>query len=318
MRLLMGEEVFRHPLPRRPQEIPAWRRWLDFSRVNEPLPEGVSWERIALAGPGGAPLFAEVYRPQRVAAPPPLLYYLHGGGWCVGSAASVRRLGMLLASGGRVVVSLDYRLAPEAPYPAAVEDCLAGAWWCAANAQSLGARDGDLLIAGDSAGANLAAVTLLVAADPAVANAGARDVWVPDGPPPRFGGAVFSYGVFDFPLLMQEPGRYQGAVEVRYNLAYLGNDFLAHHWSPTVSPLRGDLRGFPPSYLTCGASDDLLGQSLAMAAALARASVATQLSVVPGMDHAFLQLDGEFPQARAELARIDRWLHETSDRTTPR
>lgn len=305
----MGEEVFRHPVPNTPDRIPAWRALLDFSGANEPLPQAVHRETIELPGVAGRPLPAEVYRPDDATGPLPLLLYLHGGGWCVGSAASVRRMAMLIAGQGYLVVNLDYALAPEHPFPAAVEDCLAGAWWCARHNAELGGDGAPMLIAGDSAGANLAAAVIVAATD-AVA-LGQAGLIEPKGQAPRFAGALFNYGVFDFPLLMQNPGSYQGSIEVRYNLAYLGNDFLAHHWSPFVSPIHAPhLERFPPTYLTCGNSDDLLDQTLAMGAALAQAGVATRLSAVPEMDHAFLQLDQEFPAAAAELNRIYGWLDE--------
>lgn len=307
MRLLLGPAVFRQPLPQTPAQIPAWRQWLDFSAVNTPLPADVSCEHIALPGPAG-PLGAELYRPAG-SGPWPLLLFLHGGGWCVGSAASVRRLAVQLAAGGRLVVNLDYRLAPEAPWPAAVQDVLAGAWWCAANGAQLGADGGPLLIGGDSAGANLAACAIVAATDPAAFTQASEPLPLPAGPAPRFAGALLLYGVFDFPRLMQTPGRYQGSVEVRYNLAYLGNLFLARHWHPAVSPIFAPhLERFPPTYLACGTADDLLHQSLAMADRLARVGVAVQLSCVPEVDHGFLQLDRLYPQAAEELARIEAWL----------
>jgi acetyl esterase len=307
MRVLLGEAVFRQPLPQQPQQIPAWRQWLDFSAVNSPLPQGVQCEAIQLPGPAG-PLDAELYRPAG-AGPWPLLLFLHGGGWCVGSAASVRRLAMQLAAAGRLVVNLDYRLAPEAPWPAAVEDVLAAAWWCAAHGAELGGDGGPLLIAGDSAGANLAAATIVAATDADAVAQSSEPVPLPQGPAPRFAGALLLYGVFDFPLLMQQPGRYQGSIEVRYNLAYLGNLFLARHWHPLVSPICAPHpQRFPPTYLACGTHDDLLGQTLAMTAHLARAGVPVQLSCVAGVDHGFLQLDRLYPQAAAELARIQTWL----------
>jgi len=306
MRLLMGDEVFRHPVPSSVDQIPAWRELLDFSGANTPLPADVSSETISLPGANGRTLSAEVYRPA-ADGPHPLLLYLHGGGWCVGSAASVRRLAMLIAAQGFVVVNLDYSLAPESPWPVPVEDCLAGAWWCGQHGAELGADGGKLLIAGDSAGANLAAAVIVGATD-AEALAQANLV-TPSGNAPEFAGALFNYGAFDFPLLMQEPGNYKGSVEVRYNLAYLGIDFLSRHWSPFVSPIYADhLERFPPAYFTCGNSDDLIGQTLAMGAALARAGVATQMSTVPEMNHAFLQLDQQFPAAAAELTRIYGWL----------
>ncbi len=104
---------------------------------------------------------ARLYRPgtQPPAVPLPLVVYLHGGGWMLGSIASFDTVVRALANAsGAIVVSVGYRLAPEAPFPAGLEDCLCAVRWLAANAEALGADPGRIAIAGDSAGGNLATV----------------------------------------------------------------------------------------------------------------------------------------------------------------
>ncbi|MCA9972857.1 MAG: alpha/beta hydrolase fold domain-containing protein, partial [Anaerolineales bacterium] len=112
-----------------------------------------------------APIPARVYRPA-AARPLPLLVYFHGGGWVVGSLEThdtiCRRLA---ADAGRLVVSVDYRLAPEHKFPAAVEDAFAALTWAAAHAGELGGDAARLAVAGDSAGGNLAAVVCQLARD---------------------------------------------------------------------------------------------------------------------------------------------------------
>lgn len=306
MSLLIGSEVLKHPLPKKPEEIPKWRELIDFSAVNSPLPDGVDFIRESYEGGRGRTMSAEIYRPTAPGRYPVLLY-LHGGGWCVGSASSVRRVAMLLAAEGRVVINAEYSLAPEFPWPAAVEDVLASAWWSYNQGAKYGGDGGKMMIAGDSAGGNLAAVVLAAATDADVMDK--QGIEVPEGNTPEFSAALFNYGVFDFPLLMQRPGGYFGSIEVRYNLAYLGTDFLSKHWSPLVSPIYAPrLDRFPRSYFCCGTADGLLEQSLAMSAALARANVAVQLSTIAGLDHGFLQLESYEPEAAMELTRINKWL----------
>src|SRR4051794_15348584 len=118
-----------------------------------------------VAGAAG-PLSARLYVPHGAETPGPLLVYFHGGGWAEGSAATHEPSCRLLAhlSGVRVL-SVDYRLAPEHPYPAAVDDAVAAYAWAAHNAAALGGDPGRLAIGGDSAGANLAAVVALAARD---------------------------------------------------------------------------------------------------------------------------------------------------------
>lgn len=303
MTLLLGQPLELAALTEVAQ-LPLARAAYDLSVVNADPPPVGEFGTVTLRERRTGALTAEVYHPAG-AGPWPVLLYLHGGGWCLGSPASVRRLAMELALAGYVVVNLDYRLAPEHPFPAAVEDCLFAARWLTSHGHELGGDGGPLTLAGDSAGANLAAAVVLAARSD-----GALAAELDAGPPQavEFASALLLYGVYDFPLMMLEPGANQGGVEVAFNLAYLGTHFLRHHRHPLVSAAYGDLRGFPPTYLSCGAQDALLGQSLGMAQALARADVAVTLSVVAGLDHCFAQLDRHFAQARAELERAVHWL----------
>jgi acetyl esterase/lipase len=111
---------------------------------------------------------------------------------------------------------------------------------------------------------------------------------------------------------MERPGSQLGPIEIMGNLAYLGPTFLAQHRNPLVSPLLAPRpSNFPPSYFSVGDEDSLLPHSLAMVDKLATASVPTTLSVVAGMDHAFLMLEHLFVEPREEMDRIARWLKRT-------
>jgi acetyl esterase len=119
------------------------------------LPNDVETLEVEIA-PG---LAARLYMPPRASVPLPVLVYLHGGGWVVGSVATHDPFCRLLSeAAGVIVASVEYRLAPEHPYPAAVEDTLAAVHWAADNAAEWGGNPSRLALGGDSAGANLAAV----------------------------------------------------------------------------------------------------------------------------------------------------------------
>jgi acetyl esterase/lipase len=110
---------------------------------------------------------------------------------------------------------------------------------------------------------------------------------------------------------MYERDTTPGTNEVMFNLAYLGPVFTARHRDPLVSPIYApDLADYPPVYLNSGADDALLPQSLAMTRAFADAGVPTTLSVVPGVDHEFLQLDPSTPVVADEWRRLLAWLAE--------
>jgi hypothetical protein len=154
--LLVGQ-----PVPRTDiwsvEEIPAVRAGWDLTHLNTNTPD---LERLVehhvLGSPGGRELTAEVYVP-RGAGPFPVLVYAHGGGWCFGSAAGVRRPVTRLAEAGFLTININYALAPEQPFPAAVEDMVFALRWADAHAAELGGDPRRLLAGGDSAGANLAA-----------------------------------------------------------------------------------------------------------------------------------------------------------------
>jgi acetyl esterase/lipase len=184
------------------------------------------------------------------------------------------------------VVSVDYRLAPEHPWPAAPDDCETAALWLAEQAGTLFGT-ARLMIGGASAGANLVMSTLLRLRD--------RDHVQP------FAGAVLQFGAYD--LSGQSPGGRIYADEW-FIQAYAGH--VADRTNPDISPLFGDLSGLPPALIVVGALDVLLEDSLAMAARLSAAGCEVDLRVYPESPHAFTS----FPtaMAAAALTGIDSWL----------
>jgi acetyl esterase len=210
------------------------------------------------------------------------------------SAPHARRFTTRVAERGFLVLNLDYRLAPEHPFPAALEDAVFASRWLAEHAGEYGGDGSRLAIAGDSVGANLAAAAINSADDV------------------DFAGAVLLYGVFDLPGVLAQPLTNSGVVEIA-TLAYLGVNFTRLQHDPRVSPINADLAGFPPCYISCGDEDSLLGQSLAMANALHLSNVPITLSVPQGADHAFVYLEHRLECATPEVERIIDWLNTTME-----
>jgi acetyl esterase len=288
--------------------IPERRKAISLAPINVDLPELAEMhEDVLLREHAGRRLTAEVYVPKGQ-GPFPTMLLMHGGAWCVWSSADVRRIATRVAAAGHVVVSLDYALAPEHPYPAAVEDAVYGARWTALRGSEYGGDGGPIAIGGDSCGATLAcgAISFINGLDGVELDEGdlaGRDV--------EFTAALLLCGVYDFASKMHERDTTPGTTEIMFNLAYLGTRFLAKHSDPLVSPmLAPNIAAYPPCYLNVGAHDALLRQSLSMTAALAEAGVDTTLSVVPGVDHEFLLLDPTLPDVAAEWRRMLAWLVE--------
>jgi acetyl esterase len=290
--------------------IPERRKAIDLSSINTDLPELASIHTgVVVRERGDVALSAEIYVPHGV-GPFPAMMFMHGGAWCVWGPADVRRTATRLAAAGHVVVNLDYGLAPEHPYPWAVEDAVYGARWTATHAADYGADGGAISIGGDSAGATLACGAISYLAGLPSAQLDEGDL---AGIEVEFSAALLLYGVYDFPARMHERDTTPGTNEVMFNLAYLGTLFTSKHRDPLVSPIYApNLDCFPPVYLNSGAEDGLLPQSLAMTRVFAESGVSTTLSVVADVDHEFLQLDPTMPVVAEEWRRVLTWL---ADRT---
>ena len=305
MSLLVGE------LPAAPKrtevaDLIGSRHMWDLSHLNENLPSDVQRHEVLLRTRAGEDLRGELYVPESTPIGGNLLY-LHGGGWCAGSAANERQIGMRMAAAGYVVLNLDYGLAPEHPFPWGLEDCIYAARWLGLHGADYGGPPGKLVIGGQSAGANLsAAVVVSLTAGPGGTELGEDDLAVQSV---GFTGALLLSGIFSFPLLLAEPGSNVGPAEL-WHQAYLGPNFLKRNRMTLASPALADLSGFPPSYVACGDEDSLLGQSLSMAGALAAVNVPTTVSVVAGFDHGYQFLEDRFDEIHREMERVRFWLGE--------
>jgi acetyl esterase len=287
------------------EEIPERRSFFDTGALNVDLPEMAEMhEGVFLRERDGVQLTAEIYVPKGE-GPFPGFLYIHGGFFCVWSPEHLRKVAMRVAEQGLVVVNLDYGLAPEHPFPWAVEDTVYAARWITQNIERYGGVGTRIGIGGDSCGANLSAATIVALTSDEELVDGADLA----GVPVEFQAALFNYGLFSHPLMMERPGSQLGPIEIMGNLAYLGPTFLRHHRNPLVSPVFAPHPDrFPPSYFSVGDEDSLLPHTFAMADVLATANVPTTVSVVAGMDHAFLMLEHKFPDAAEEMDRIGRWL----------
>lgn len=222
---------------------------------------------------------------------------IHGGGFYMGLAARGDARNRSLAHAlGVAVVSVDYRLAPEHPWPAASDDCETAALWLLEEAES---RFGTtrLAVGGISAGATLAVTTLLRLRDRGVAD--------------PFVGAVLQFGTYDMSG-KTPPGRLiDGEFFIQ---AYAGH--AADRTNPDISPVYGDLRGLPPSLLVVGSSDILLEDNLGMAARLSAAGNEIDVRVYPESPHGFTL----HPTAMtsAAIGDIDMWLSDRFLDTEPR
>ena len=240
----------------------------------------VAHEDLQVPGPAGAPeVRVRLYRPAELAGPLPALYYIHGGGMVIGAIetedAIVRSHCLEI---GCAAVSVDYRLAPENPHPAPVEDCYAGLAWTAENAERLDIDPARIALYGGSAGGGLAAATALLARDrggPALAYQMLLYPMLDDRCHSHSGREIEDIGVFDGWASREG---FQALLGERW-----GTDSIEHHAAPARCP---DLTGLPPAWIDVGELDALRDEGVDYAQRLMQAGVATDLHVTPGCFHA--------------------------------
>jgi acetyl esterase len=250
---------------------------------------------VELPGPAGA-LRARWYVPAGAEGDRPGVFvYLHGGGWSLGDLDGFDRVCRALANAsGAGVLSVDYRLAPEHPFPAAVDDAEAALRWAAAEApDALGADSDRLAIGGDSAGANLAAVVARRARDAA-------------GPPLR--AQVLVYPVTDLRMASASYSQFadnplldRARMEAHREEYLAGADPEDEDASPLLAE---DLRGLPPAFIVTAGHDVLRDDGAAYAARLQEAGVPVKRVHYADMAHGFIRWGGVLEAARELHAQM--------------
>lgn len=271
----------------------ARKQMLDLA---PPVDPSLSVERVedrSIPGPeGDIPI--RLYYPKGD-APFPVLVYFHGGGWVIGNLDTHHGFCHALAKTGNcLVVSVDYRLAPEHRYPAAVEDAYAATRWVAENSKTIQADSTRFAVGGDSAGGHLAAVVSLMARD---------------RKGPRIDLQILIYPItdcsFDTPSYIENADGY-----------YLTRDLMKWFWNhfisdesqaddPYVSPLRAqDLSGLPRAFILTAEYDPLRDEGEAYAKKLQEAGVRVVLLRYSGMIHAFIRMTAQLDKANEALDEV--------------
>ncbi|MBA3652874.1 MAG: alpha/beta hydrolase [Actinobacteria bacterium] len=257
--------------------------------------EVASVEDRRIAGADGHEIPVRIYTPDAGTAPRPVVVYFHGGGFVIGDIDShdptCRQLANLT---GCVVVSVDYRLAPEHRAPAAAEDSFAATKWVADNAASIGVDPARVAVAGDSAGGNLATVTALLARDR--------------------GGPAITFQLLIYPvtdLTMSQPSIEQNGEG--YMLTGAGLRWFYDHYlgaagdakDPILSPLFApDLSGLPPALVVTAEFDPLRDEGEAYADRLREAGVAVTVKRYDGLIHGFFAMGMVLDATRAAVPEI--------------
>ena len=260
----------------------------------EPEPSAMAVD-ATIPGPAGD-IPVRLFEPEE---PKAMFLHIHGGGWMMGRPQMNDPGNEHLATHhGLAVLSVDYRLAPEHPYPAGPDDCEAAAAWMLEHGPRRWGTD-KMIIGGESAGGHLAAATLLRVRD----RLGAID---------RVLGANLVFGCYDLrgtPSTFDNGGRpdvLNPEAMLMLLGAFLPNMSEADRRNPDVSPLFADLSGLPPCLVSVGTLDHLADDSLFFAVRMAAAESPVELAVYPDSPHGFMVLPTEMTKAHA--ARLDAWI----------
>ncbi|HKB25152.1 MAG TPA: alpha/beta hydrolase [Methylomirabilota bacterium] len=275
----------KHPAP---EALDAQRVQYDKAERFFKLPPGVAVEPVRVGGLG-----AEWLRPAGARADTTVLY-LHGGGYAIGSAKSHRHLAAAIAkAAGARALLVDYRRAPEQPFPAAVEDAVASYRWLLATGQA--ARR--VVVAGDSAGGGLTVATLLALRDAGTALP-AAGVCISPWVDLTCSGASYQTKAASDPMVTREGVG-------RMATWYLAG---ADPKSPLASPLYADLRGLPPLLVHVGSEEVLLDDARQLAARAKAAGVEATLCVWPEMVHVWHWFLGMLDEAQAAVDELGEFV----------
>tara|TARA_B100000686_G_C16781220_1_gene972013 strand:+ start:1419 stop:2351 length:933 start_codon:yes stop_codon:yes gene_type:complete len=281
----------------RPASDPTKLTPLEYREFYEEVSAVKSKEEIALVkdlrlvGPENNTIIARLYKPHEIDNPAPVVVYFHGGGWVIGSIETHDSLCRSLANRTQaIVISIGYRLAPEHPYPAALEDCYSSLVQLSAGVNELSIDPQRLVVAGDSAGGNLAAAVALLARDR--------------------GGPKIRYQLLIYPCCDIDPDRWPSMSEDNEGSPLSGSLmrwFYRHYVGvekfiedPYAAPLRAaDLSDLPPALIVTAEVDPLRDEGAAYADALAAAGVDVHYECAMGQVHGFLNYADAVPSAAA-------------------
>jgi acetyl esterase len=269
--------------------------------TNPEPPELKSVTALSIPSLSGA-IPARIYTPlklRQTGGLAPCLVFFHGGGWVIGDLDSHDVVCRKLAHDGElIVISVDYRLAPEHKFPAAVDDAIIATKWIADNAKQLGIDASRLSVGGDSAGGNLAAVVSLAARD----SGG-----------PAIAGQVLIYPATDFAMKHPSHSEPETSILLTHTVIkwfrdhYLNDLSDGQDWR--ASPARAStLAGLPPAYVLTAGADPLRDEGDEYAARLKEAGVAVTYKNFPGQFHGFFTMGKLLQQANVAASEIGAWL----------
>lgn len=303
MQTILARARLAPPVDYRSMQMGEGRKTFDRLAAywNEGRAEVHEMRSVELRGAAG-PMKARLYRP--AAGVLPLILFVHGGGWTFGNIDTHDGLMRSIANeSGCAVLGIDYRLAPEHPFPAPMDDVLAALSFVEQGGLGADVDGSRVALAGDSAGANISLAAMLARRDRREAT-------------PRT--AALFYGCYE-PLSTSESHRAFGGGDyflTTVNMDWYWSNYLgagAASPDPTAASARANLAGLPPLYLNAAGLDPLMDDTLLLSRRLAEAGARHRFDHFPGVVHGFMRMGRELPTARTAIAAACQYLREALD-----
>lgn len=277
--------------------------------------KNINIEHQYVRGEDGNQIPIRIYKSETMKENPPILYFIHGGGFFAGSPDVVEEFVKLIVEKTDILaVSVDYRLAPENPYPAGHSDCYSTLQWIYDNARALGGDKHNIFVAGDSAGGNLTQYCTTRDWEDGLGMVKGQLLLYPTVNMAGIEDEYHKWSIDEFDMSPKHKPGLKMMIDMFSSLGSLGeilgtndinNDYL--------TPYRRDPKGLPPTFITVGEHDYLKVESLAYAAKLTKAGVDTKTVLYKGFGHAYADNVGVYPQSEDCAIEVGKFILEKSN-----
>ena len=297
-----------------PKGVKKLRKMFSGVKSNPIVQKNIEIEHRHVTGEDGNQIPIRIYTSETKRENAQILYFIHGGGFFGGSPDVVEEFVKLIVENTDILaVSVDYRLAPENPYPAGHTDCYATLQWIYEHAESLGGDRQNIFVAGDSAGGNLTQYCTTRDMEDGLGMVKGQLLLYPTVNMAGIEDEYYKWSIAEFDMSPKHRSGIKMMIDVFASLESLGdilgttdidNDYL--------SPYRRDPKGLPPTFVTVGEHDFLKVESLAYSAKLAKAGVETKTVLYKGFGHAYADNVGVYPQSEDCAIEMGKFILEHS------
>lgn len=297
-----------------PKGIKRLRKMFNGIKSNPIVQKNIEIEHRHVTGEDGNQIPIRIYKSETMRKNAPVLYFIHGGGFFGGSPDVVEEFVKLIVENTDILaVSVDYRLAPENPYPAGHKDCYSTLQWIYNNAESLGGDRGNIFVAGDSAGGNLTQYCTTRDMEDELGMVKGQLLLYPTVNMAGIEDEYYKWSIDEYEMSPKHRSGIKTMLDMFGSLESLGNILgTTEIDNEYLTPYKRNPKGLPPTFITVGEHDYLKVESLAYAVKLAKAGVETKTVLYKGLGHAYADNVGVYPQSEDCAIEMGKFILENS------